>query len=183
MNPQEYIRNQIQSALAQLAIPVSDIKQLNLEKPKQEAYGDLATAIAMNLAKEQKRAPRKLAEQIVSRLNLDPLYVEKAEIAGPGFINFYLAKHCLQQSVSSIVQQGAEYGRSQWGQGRSIQLEFVSANPTGPLNIVSARAAAIGDVLANCFALCGFDARREFYVNDAGRQIRLLGRSDRKSVV
>ncbi|HPI72676.1 MAG TPA: arginine--tRNA ligase [bacterium] len=177
MNPQEYIRNQIQSALAQLAIPVSDIKQLNLEKPKQEAYGDLATAIAMNLAKEQKRAPRKLAEQIVSRLNLDPLYVEKAEIAGPGFINFYLAKHCLQQSVSSIVQQGAEYGRSQWGQGRSIQLEFVSANPTGPLNIVSARAAAIGDVLANCFALCGFDARREFYVNDAGRQIRLLGRS------
>ena len=120
---------------------------------------------------------RKLAEQLLSQLEVAPAYVEKVEIAGPGFLNFYLSKQCLQQAVLDILQQGAHFGSSQWGNGRSLQLEFVSANPTGPLNIVSARAAAIGDVLANCYNLAGFAAQREFYVNDAGRQIRLLGQS------
>ncbi len=177
MNPQEYIKEQLRSVLAEMSIAITDVKQLNLERPKQESFGDVASPIAMNLAKELKTAPRKLAEQIHSRLRPDPNYVSKVELAGPGFLNFYLAKPCLQQAVTDILGEGADYGRSSWGMGKKVQLEFVSANPTGPLNIVSARAAAIGDVLANCFNLSGFHAAREFYVNDAGRQVRLLGQS------
>ncbi len=177
MNPQEYIRQQIQAALERLSIPLADVRLLNLERPKQEAYGDVASAIAMNLAKELKTAPRKLAEQLQAQLQLDSAFVHKTEIAGPGFLNFYLAKTCLQNSVQDILQEGQAFGRSNWGKNKKIQLEFVSANPTGPLNIVSARAAAIGDVLANCYTLSGFTAHREFYVNDAGRQVRLLGQS------
>jgi len=177
MNPQAYIRQLIQVTLEELGVPLTDTKLLNLEKPKQEAYGDVASAIAMNLAKEVKQAPRKLAEQLVGQMQPDPGYVEKIDIAGPGFINFYLSKGCLQRYLLEMVQEGAQFGRSDWGQGRKVQLEFVSANPTGPLNIVSARAATVGDVLANCFQMAGFDSHREFYVNDAGRQIRLLGQS------
>jgi arginyl-tRNA synthetase len=177
MNPHDYVKEQLRSVLAEMSIAITDIKQLNLERPKQESYGDVASPIAMNLAKELKMAPRKLAEQIHSRLQPDPRYISKIELAGPGFLNFYLAGPCLQQAVTDIIAEGAEYGRSSWGMSKKVQLEFVSANPTGPLNIVSARAAAIGDVLANCFNLSGFKASREFYVNDAGRQVRLLGQS------
>ena len=176
MTPQQYIQSALQQALAASGWASAQILA-GLERPKQEELGDLSSPLAMSLAREVKMPPRKVAEILVSHLPQDPFYIDKVEIAGPGFINFFYARPCLQQLVLEIIRGGAGYGRSDAGSGRKIQLEFVSANPTGPLNIVSARAAAIGDVLCSCYNAAGFDARREFYVNDAGRQIRLLGHS------
>jgi arginyl-tRNA synthetase len=177
MKPQVYIKNALKKAFQEAGYQTQDERLFGLEKPKQEEYGDIASALAMNYAKIAKEPPRKLAEKIIDKLDVNPFFVDKIEIAGPGFINFYLAKTCLQQAVLEIVADGHEYGRSDWGRNLKVQLEFVSANPTGPLNIVSARAAALGDVIANLFAMVGYDVQREFYVNDAGRQIRLLGAS------
>ena len=175
MKPQEYIRNDIKKALSACGFDTMDDKLLILEKPKQAGFGDISSPAAMNLAKVAKQAPRKIAADIINNLETDPYYIEKVEIAGPGFINFFLAKDCLRQAVLDILKDGKDYGKSDWGKGEKIQFEFVSANPTGPLNIVSARAAAVGDVFASLFNMVGYKAEREFYVNDAGRQIRLLG--------
>ncbi len=175
MKPQEYIRNNIKKSLSACGFDGDDEKLLILEKPKQAEFGDISSPAAMNLAKVAKQAPRKIAADIISHLDTDPYYIEKVEIAGPGFINFFLAKECLRQAVQDILKEGKKYGKSLWGKGEKIQFEFVSANPTGPLNIVSARAAAVGDVFASLYNMVGFLAEREFYVNDAGRQIKLLG--------
>ncbi len=177
MTPQEHIQTTLKKTLESLGFDTADKKILTLEKPKQENYGDIATTVAMMLARVAQKAPRQIAEDIVSHIEVDPFYVEKIDIAGPGFINFYLAKTCLQQAVLDILQQGEDYGKSGIGMGERIQLEFVSANPTGPLNVVSARAASVGDVLANLFNAAGYKAEREFYINDAGRQVQLLGAS------
>lgn len=175
MKPQEYVYAVLQKAVNKSAFELPELPYISLERPKQEELGDLSTPLAMSLSKPLRMAPRKIAEILLQNLELDPDYIEKTEIAGPGFINFYYAKPCLQKAVLEIIRDGERYGCSDMGQGRKIQLEFVSANPTGPLNIVSARAAAVGDVLTSCYRTAGYDARREFYVNDAGRQIRLLG--------
>ena len=177
MTPLQHIQTKLESALRALGFDTNDPLLLLLEKPKQENFGDVASTVAMSLAKVAKKNPRQIAQDIVEQFEIDPFYVEKIEIAGPGFINFYLSTRCLQQSVFEILQQGERYGTSNAGNGRRIQLEFVSANPTGPLNIVSARAASVGDVLAHLFRAGGYDAESEFYVNDAGRQIDLLGAS------
>ena len=177
MTPQKHIQKTLKKTLDSLGFDVSDEKLLTLEKPKQENFGDIATTVAMILAKTAKKAPRKIAQDIIDNFQIDPFFVEKIEIAGPGFINFYLAPSCLQQSMLEILEQGKDYGRSDAGKGEHIQLEFVSANPTGPLNVVSARAASVGDVLVNLFNAAGYKAEREFYINDAGRQIQLLGAS------
>ena len=175
--PQEYVQWALEQALAASGWEIPPGLYLGLERPKQEELGDLSSPLAMTLARELRMAPRKAAEILVSHLPQDPDYLDRVEIAGPGFINFFYAKPCLQQAVLEIIRAGENFGRSAMGQGRRIQLEFVSANPTGPLNIVSARAAAIGDVLCRCYRAAGYDAHSEFYVNDAGRQIRLLGAS------
>lgn len=175
--PQEYVQWALQQALAGSGWEIPPAFWLGLERPKQEDLGDLSSPLAMTLARTLKMAPRKVAEILVSHMPKDPEYLDRVEIAGPGFINFFYAKPCLQQAVLEIIRAGEAFGRSDAGQGRKIQLEFVSANPTGPLNIVSARAAAVGDVLCRCYRCAGFDARSEFYVNDAGRQVRLLGES------
>jgi len=175
MKPQEYIRQNIKNSLSACGFDSTVEKLLILEKPKQAGFGDISSPVAMNLAKAAKQAPRKIAEDIINQLKSDPYYIDKIEIAGPGFINFFLSKDCLRQTILDILNEGKEYGKSNWGKGEKIQFEFVSANPTGPLNIVSARAAAVGDVLTSLFNMVGYNAVREFYVNDAGRQIRLLG--------
>ncbi len=175
--PQEYVQWALEQALVASGWEIPPGLYLGLERPKQEELGDLSSPVAMILARELRMAPRKSAEILVSHLPQDRDYLDRVEIAGPGFINFFYAKPCLQQAVLEIIRAGEKFGRSTIGQGRRIQLEFVSANPTGPLNIVSARAAAIGDVLCRCYRAAGYDARSEFYVNDAGRQIRLLGAS------
>lgn len=177
MKPQQHIQKNLKETLAKLGYDVHDDRLFLLEKPKQEGHGDAASTAALTLAKTVKKAPRLVAQEIVDHFQIDPFFIEKVEIAGPGFINFYLSQTCLRQAVQDIVTEGEGYGKSSRGANRRIQLEFVSANPTGPLNIVSARAASVGDVLVNLLNASGYDARREFYVNDAGRQIDLLGAS------
>lgn len=172
------IRKYLQNALSSA---VSDKIKLEtppeLEIPRNEGYGDLSSNIAMQLAKPLKNAPVKIAQEIVSRIKLEPEYISKVEIAGPGFINFTYGEKYLLDTVQTISEDKNNYGRSKFGQGKKVNLEFVSANPTGPLNIVSARAAALGDSLKRLFNFCGYDAKSEFYVNDAGKQVERLGLS------
>jgi len=150
---------------------------ISIERPKQESFGDFATPVAMTLARHLKKAPRAIAEELVSHLHEDKQMISEISVDGPGFINFRLGPGYWQAQLAAVLKERDEFGKSTWGEGRKLQVEFVSANPTGPLNVVSARAASVGDVLVSLFQAVGFDAAREYYVNDAGRQVRLLGES------
>lgn len=150
---------------------------ITLEKPRNEAFGDFATTIALSLAKVFRTNPRRIAEEITRRLEDEAGIIDETTIDGPGFINFRLKQTYWQHYLDEVLRLGEQYGSSTWGEGVKVQVEFVSANPTGPLNVVSARAAAVGDVLVSLFQKVGFRAYREYYINDAGRQIRLLGAS------
>ena len=176
MRADQYIRQQIAVHLKKLGVGISE-GDVPLERPKLAEHGDLATSIAMELARTLRRAPRQIAEDLVKQVSWDPFYVASAEVAGPGFVNFRYGAGYLRQAVREILEAGETFGRSDWGRGQKIQFEFVSANPTGPLNVVSARAAAVGDVLASLHEAVGYEVEREYYVNDAGRQVRLLGQS------
>jgi arginyl-tRNA synthetase len=147
-----------------------------LERPKQAEHGDYACNVALQLAKALKRAPREIAAQLVAALPASP-HLEKAEVAGAGFINFFLKRSFKQQVVHRILDAGTRYGTGMRGQGKKAQVEFVSANPTGPLHVGHGRGAAYGASLANVLAASGFDVTREFYVNDFGRQMDILALS------
>lgn len=144
-----------------------------IERPKQALHGDYACNCALQLAKAMKRGPRDIAAALIAALPASP-YVAKAEVAGAGFINIFLKPEVKRSVVPHILALGAEYGRSHAGQRKKIQVEFVSANPTGPLHVGHGRGAAFGASLANVLAASGFDVQREFYVNDAGRQMDIL---------
>jgi len=146
------------------------------EVPREEAHGDYATNAAMLLAKSARRPPRQVAEAIRQHFPRVP-EVEKVEVAGPGFVNVFLAPAWCATALGEILETGEAYGRSEAGAGRRVQLEFVSANPTGPLVVVNARAAAVGDSLARILAAQGYRIFREYYVNDAGNQVQTLARS------
>jgi arginyl-tRNA synthetase len=148
-----------------------------LERPRGAGHGDLATNLAMVVAKLEKANPRKLAEQVVSQLQLPSALVSKTEIAGPGFINFWLAEDALAGVVHRILERGRAYGQSDYGVGLKVNVEFVSANPTGPLHVGHGRGAAFGDALASLLQWTGHAVTREFYVNDAGAQIDKLALS------
>ncbi len=150
--------------------------EIQLEVPKNPDHGDFATNLAMTMAKAERKAPRQIAEALVAALQGNPL-CEKIEIAGPGFINFRLAPNCWYGVLDQVMQAGDAYGRSQVGAGTKIQVEFVSANPTGPLHIGHGRGAAVGDAVAAVLEAAGFDVQREYYVNDAGNQVKTLGLS------
>ncbi len=150
--------------------------EVQLEIPKKPDHGDFSTNLAMTLAKAERKAPRKIAEALVAALEDNPL-CDKIEIAGPGFINFRLAATCWYEVLDQIMEQGGEFGRSQIGAGTKIQVEFVSANPTGPLHIGHGRGAVVGDAVAAVLQAAGFEVQREYYINDAGNQIQTLGRS------
>ena len=172
------IRNHIQEAVAaSLTGKLPAGMDIALENPRNPEFGDLSTNIAFLLAKELKVPPRKIAEEICREMEIEPAYLEKAEPAGGGFINFTFSRVYLQNLAAYILQAGTEYGKCNIGKGKRVNLEFVSANPTGPLNIVSARAAALGDSLKRVLNACGYEAKSEFYVNDAGQQIIKLGES------
>ncbi|MFQ5657009.1 MAG: arginine--tRNA ligase [Candidatus Methylomirabilales bacterium] len=147
------------------------------EYPAEAAFGDLATPVAFSLARDFRRKPRDIAELLHRRLDPDPQIVDRVEVGGAGYLNFFLTKGCWQKVVPEILQVGEQYGRSQVGAGKRAQVEFVSANPTGPLHVGHGRGAAAGDALANLMAATGFSVQREFYINDAGMQIEILGRS------
>lgn len=147
-----------------------------LDHTKDPSHGDLATNIAMVLAKEAKRAPRDLATLLVAALPPNGL-IERTEIAGPGFINFFLSQTSNTQAIRDVLAAGAQFGQSDVGQGRKVQVEFVSANPTGPLHVGHGRGAAIGDSLCRLLTATGWQVHREFYYNDAGQQIHNLALS------
>ncbi len=148
-----------------------------VEAPKHADHGDLATNLALVLAKQAKLPPRKVAETIINNLAAPEGMLEKVEIAGPGFINFFIADAYWYRVIPEIQQLGAAYGNSELGAGQKVQVEFVSANPTWPLHIGHGRGAALGDALANLLRVTGHEVVREYYINDVGNQILTLGRS------
>src|SRR5512135_525555 len=150
---------------------------ITLDTPREKSHGDLATTLAMTLAKPESKAPRKIAEIIISNIEDRDGILQKTEIAGPGFINFFFKQDRWKKTLFDIDTEGARYGLTDIGKGERVLVEYVSANPTGPLHVGHGRGAAIGDALANLLAAVGFDVSREFYINDAGRQIRLLALS------
>ena len=155
----------------------ADFPEVNLEKPKVEAHGDFSTNFAMVMASLQKMPPRKVAQAIVDQLNDSGRLLEKIEIAGPGFINFYVTPAAWHPVLLEIQTTDRRFGASDLGAGERVQVEFVSSNPTGPLHVGHGRGAAVGDSVANILAFCGYDVQREYYINDSGRQIQTLGRS------
>ncbi|WP_099222522.1 arginine--tRNA ligase [Listeria costaricensis] len=162
-----------QAVVASTGIEESAVPAILLEVPKEKSHGDYSTNIAMQLARVAKKAPRQIAEGITAELE-GAAQIEKIEIAGPGFINFFLDNRYLTAVVPAVLAEQADYGRSDFGQKERIQLEFVSANPTGDLHLGHARGAAIGDSLANILDMAGYDVYREYYINDAGNQINNL---------
>jgi arginyl-tRNA synthetase len=157
---------------------LEDIPDVEIETPKDEEMGDLATTVAMRLTRILKQPPRKIAEEITAKINEQgPEFIEKVEIAGPGFINFRFKRDFLCKKLEKLLEGDRSVLRSTIGKGQRIQVEFVSANPTGPLHIGHGRGAAAGNALCNILESAGFDVQREFYINDAGLQVRLLGQS------
>lgn len=148
-----------------------------IEVPKDKANGDYSSNVAMAGAKCFRKAPRQIAEIIVSHLDLNDTLFERCEIAGPGFINFYLGGKFYAEILKDVVNSGADYGKSDYGKGKKLLVEFVSANPTGPMHIGNARGGAIGDCLASVLQWAGYSVNREFYVNDAGNQIEKFATS------
>ena len=171
------IRSAMEKACANGELPQADIPEFSIEVPADRAHGDWATNAAMVSARAFHAAPRKIAEAITNNLSLDGTYFDRFEIAGPGFINFFLSKQFYVDVLKDIETLGTEYGRSDYGQGKKIMVEFVSANPTGPMHMGNARGGALGDCLAAVLDAAGYSVWREFYVNDAGNQIEKFGNS------
>ena len=171
------IRSAMEKACANGELPQADIPEFSIEVPADRAHGDWATNAAMVSARAFHAAPRKIAEAITNNLSLDGTYFDRFEIAGPGFINFFLSKQFYVDVLKDIEALGTEYGRSDYGQGIKILVEFVYANPTGPMHMGNARGGALGDCLAAVLDAAGYSVWREFYVNDAGNQIEKFGNS------
>ena len=170
----EYLTSQLTARLEQLSWPT---ERLQLSRPKKAENGDWASNIAMALARDLKRAPMQIAEELMDGLELDPTIVEKFQILNPGFINFFQSPEYLTSQIKKILTEKDEYGKSDFGSGKTAQVEFVSANPTGPLTVGHGRQTVLGDTLANVLTWSGYDVTREYYFNNAGRQMRLLGES------
>ncbi|MGD9971858.1 MAG: arginine--tRNA ligase [Desulfatirhabdiaceae bacterium] len=167
----------IHSAFQAGELSACDIPDIEVEVPRQSEHGDFSTNIAMVLASRLRTKPRSLADIIVRHLNDSAGIIEKTTIAGPGFINFHLHAHTWIRLIQHIHEKAGAYGASNIGNGKRIQIEFVSSNPTGPLHVGHGRGAAVGDSVANILSYCGYDVQKEYYINDSGRQIQTLGRS------
>lgn len=167
----------VNAAVKSGELPEADVPQFIIEKPSDKKNGDFSSNIAMAGARAYHMAPRAIAEAIVKNLDLKNTFIEKTEIAGPGFINFYFSDKYYNEILRDIVKSGENYGRSDFGEGKKILVEFVSANPTGPMHIGNARGGAIGDCLASVLDAAGYYVQREFYVNDAGNQIEKFATS------
>ncbi|WP_373285565.1 arginine--tRNA ligase [Paraliobacillus quinghaiensis] len=172
---QNNLKEEIKQAVIKADLATAEqLPDIILEKPKDSAHGDYATNIAMQLARIAKKAPRQIAEEIVAAFDQTSASVTKVEIAGPGFINFFMDNNYLADLIPVILKEGEKYGRSTFGQGHKMQVEFVSANPTGDLHLGHARGASVGDSLCNILDAAGYDVEREYYINDAGNQINNL---------
>ena len=158
-------------------LPSEPIPDFTIEVPADRSHGDWATNVAMVSAKAFKLAPRKIAEAVASHIVLDNSYFKSCEIAGPGFLNFFLNEQFYVDVVKEVIAEGDNYGHSDFGQNKKVMIEFVSANPTAPMHMGNARGGALGDCLASVMSAAGYDVWREFYVNDAGNQIEKFGNS------
>ena len=174
MTALETIRAALVRAAERLGAPAPAVE---LERPRDPAHGDVATNLALTLAKQLHATPRAVAQQLLDALKLPAGLVEKTEIAGPGFINFFLAEAQLSAVLGVVLAAGEQFGRSDGGKGTSVNVEFVSANPTGPLHVGHGRGAALGDAIATLLEWTGHTVTREFYINDAGTQVDKLARS------
>jgi arginyl-tRNA synthetase len=174
------LQRMVETALAALqrdgALPAEPLPPVQVERTRDPRHGDYACNVALGLARLAGRKPRELAEAILARLPADPR-VSRAEVAGAGFVNFFLAPEALLGVVGAVLAAGPGYGRSDLGRGRRVQVEFVSANPTGPLHVGHGRGAAYGAAVADLLEAVGFAVHREYYVNDAGRQMDILAAS------
>ncbi len=171
----EYLREKVVSSLRSLGI-ASDV---TFEKPRQPEHGDLTTNVAMVLAKSLKKNPRQLAAEIVKHLDIDDALIDRPEVAGPGFINFRFTDRFYRRELGNVLAHAGSFGRSTIGTGKKTLVEFVSANPTGPLTVGHGRNAVFGDTIANLLEWTGHEVTREYYFNNAGRQMRVLGDSVR----
>lgn len=182
LNPLEQIHQLVLEAVKDAVVAAGlasreELPSITLEVPKDKSHGDLATNAAMQLTRIAKKNPRQIAEAILEHIDVKKASIEKAEIAGPGFINFTLNKSYLYPVIEQVYAQGEDYGRVQLGQGQRVQVEFVSANPTGSLHLGHARGAAVGDALCNILDFAGYEVTREYYINDAGNQVENLCKS------
>ncbi len=173
----ELINDALGVLVAEGVAPAEPLPSFAVEIPADKSHGDFAANTAMVCARAFKMAPRKIAELIIEKIDLAGSVFERAEIAGPGFMNFFLSKKWFAEAVESVLEEKENYGRTDYGQGKRVLVEFVSANPTGPMHIGNARGGAIGDCLASVLDWAGYHAEREFYVNDAGNQIEKFGKS------
>ena len=175
---QTKLKEEIKAAVLKAGLASEEqIPDVILEIPKEKAHGDYSTNMAMQLARVAKKAPRMIAEALVANFDRTKASIEKIELAGPGFINFYMNNAYLTDLIPTVLQAGDHYGETTTGNGQKIQVEFVSANPTGDLHLGHARGAAVGDSLSNILAKAGYDVSREYYINDAGNQINNLALS------
>lgn len=182
MNIVDQIKDKLKEEIKQSVIKAGlateeQIPEVVLELPKEKAHGDYSTNMAMQLARVAKKAPRMIAEAIIENFDQSKASIKKVEIAGPGFINFYMDNSYLTDLISTILEAGDQYGQTTVGNNEKVQVEFVSANPTGDLHLGHARGAAVGDSLSNILAKAGYDVSREYYINDAGNQINNLALS------
>ncbi|KKI89658.1 arginine--tRNA ligase [Bacillus sp. SA1-12] len=174
----ERLKEEIKASVIKAGLAeAAQVPDVLLEIPKEKAHGDYSTNMAMQLARVAKKAPRMIAEDIVANFDKEKGSIDKIEIAGPGFINFHMNNSYLTDLISTILQSGESYGETNIGNNERVQVEFVSANPTGDLHLGHARGAAVGDSLCNVLAKAGYDVSREYYINDAGNQINNLARS------
>ncbi|MCY8175471.1 arginine--tRNA ligase [Bacillus inaquosorum] len=174
----DVLKEEIKAAVLKAGLAEeSQIPNVILETPKDKTHGDYSTNMAMQLARIAKKAPRQIAEEIVAHFDKGKASIEKLDIAGPGFINFYMNNQYLTKLIPSVLEAGEAYGETNIGNGERVQIEFVSANPTGDLHLGHARGAAVGDSLCNVLSKAGYDVSREYYINDAGNQINNLALS------
>lgn len=173
----ELIKKAASAAVSAGELPEGELPEFVIEVPADSKNGNLASNAAMVSARAFHKAPRQIAEAIAAHLELEGSFFEKAEVAGPGFLNVFYAPHWYAEAVNAAVSEGDGYGKSCGGNGEKVMVEFVSANPTGPMHMGNARGGAIGDGLAEVLSWCGYDVTREFYINDAGNQIEKFGKS------
>ena len=171
------VENAIASAIKSGALPEAELPVFNIEIPSDVTHGDFSTNAAMVSARAFHKAPKMIADAIIVAMQLEGTSFEKVEVAGPGFINFFLGRNWFSQDVLNVLNEKDGYGRTGFGSGKKILVEFVSANPTGPMHIGNARGGAIGDTLASVLDWAGYTVNREFYINDAGNQINKFGLS------
>jgi arginyl-tRNA synthetase len=175
---QSRLKKEIRAAVVKANLATEEqIPDVVLEIPKEKAHGDYSTNMAMQLARVAKKAPRVIAEALIENFDRSKASIEKMEIAGPGFINFYMNNAYLTDLIPTVLDAGEKYGETNVGGKQKLQVEFVSANPTGDLHLGHARGAAVGDSLSNILAKAGYDVSREYYINDAGNQINNLALS------